>query len=64
MLYFDGEYVDEENDIWFYFYLRKWGTSWDDVEAVYPEDVPYYYYDWYLPLIESGCTEAPSVIGG
>ena len=64
MLYFDGEYVDEENDIWFYFYLRKWGTSWDDVEAVYPEDVPYYYYDWYLPLIEAGCTEAPSVIGG
>ena len=32
-------------------FLRPWGTSWDDAKA---EDLPYYYHDWYLPLIEAG----------
>lgn len=41
-------------------YLRPWGSKW-------PEDdenkLPYYYNDWYLPLIEAG-KNMPDVIGG
>ena len=29
--------------------------SWDDVEEEYPEDVPYRYYDWYLPALNPAC---------
>lgn len=29
---------------------------------MYEEDLPYYYYDWYLPLIESG-ESMPDSIG-
>ena len=40
-------------------YLRPWGSKW-------PEDdkykLPYYYKDWYLPLIEAG-KDMPDVIG-
>ena len=52
-----GYYVDPEDpeDTFSYsIYIRPWGISWDDVEEEYPEDVPYRYYDWYLPAIESG----------
>ncbi len=31
--------------------LRPWGTIWDDVDA---GDIPTFYDDWYLPLVESG----------
>lgn len=30
--------------------LRPWGDRWEDAKA---EDLPYYYEDWYLPLIDS-----------
>ena len=33
--------------------LRPWGQSWEDVETAQPEKLPYFYYDWYLPLIEA-----------
>lgn len=35
-------------------YLRPWGIVWEDVEAEAPELLPYYYKDWYLPLVEAG----------
>ncbi len=35
-------------------FLRPWGVRWDDVEAAEPDVLPYFYYDWYLPLIEAG----------
>ncbi len=53
-------YADSEVEIECYFFMRPWGTVWDDAAE---EDLPYYYYDWYLPLIEDGVTEAPSTIG-
>ncbi len=31
--------------------LRPWGKLWDDTEEDF---LPYYYTDWYLPLIEAG----------
>ena len=39
-------------------YLRPWGSLWPDEE----DRLPYYYEDWYLPLIESG-EEMPDVLG-
>ena len=44
-------------------YLRPWGESWEDVRADDEELLPYYYDDWYLPLIETGAS-MPEVIGG
>ena len=38
--------------------LRPWGTIWQCPE----DELPYYYTDWYLPLIESG-KAMPDTIG-
>ena len=41
-----------ENDTGtFYYtaYLRPWGQEWSDLQ-----EKPYYYEDWYLPLIREG----------
>ena len=43
-----------------YFFMRQWGTIWDDVEE---EDLPGYYESWYLPLIKDGEVVAPKTIG-
>ena len=60
---FIGEYDDGDVVVEYLFFLRPWGTVWSDAEEANPDDLPYYYYDWYLPLIESGVGEAPSTIG-
>lgn len=57
---FNAYYAGSDLEIDCYFLLRPWGIIWDDVEEA---DLPYYYEDWYLPLIEEGVTEAPSTIG-
>ena len=62
VLYIDGEYEDGTYDFWYYLYLRPWGTDWSDVAANEPDNMPYYYEDWYLPLIESGVQSAPAAI--
>ncbi len=31
-----------------------WGMDWEDVRAADESLLPYYYDDWYLPLIEAG----------
>ena len=43
-----------------YFFLRQWGTVWDDVEE---SDMPGLYDSWYLPLIKDGVTTAPETVG-
>lgn len=43
-----------------YFFLRQWGTVWDDVET---SDMPDLYDSWYLPLIKDGVTTAPETVG-
>ena len=56
----DGEYFD------YYFFLRPWGTQWEDVQngdtstCPYEDMMPGLYWDWYLPLIESGVTAVPN----
>lgn len=51
MLILSGDYSDSTCSYHYEIYLRPWGVYWDDVEEYY---LPYYYYDWYLPLIEAG----------
>lgn len=51
MIYISGSYENGDDQFTYDIFLRPWGTSWDDAKA---EDLPYYYHDWYLPLIEAG----------
>lgn len=57
---FSAMYEDPDTKIDCYFFLRQWGTIWDDVEE---KDLPGYYESWYLPLIEDGEVIAPRTIG-
>ena len=63
MICIEGWYEDGEDEFYYEVYLRPWGQLWDDFAANYPDDVPYYYDDWYLPLVESG-SAMPDVVGG
>ena len=63
MICIEGWYEDGEDEFYYEVYLRPWGQLWDDFAADYPDDVPYYYDDWYLPLVESG-SAMPDAIGG
>jgi hypothetical protein len=57
---FTVTYEDDSTKMDCYFFLRQWGTIWDDVEE---KDLPGYYESWYLPLIKNGVTVAPNTIG-
>lgn len=50
----DGWYEDENGSFKYTMYLRPWGTLWDDVAADDPDDLPYSYESWYLPLVNAG----------
>ena len=63
MFVIDGAFEAEGEDFWYCIYLRPWGVDWSDVEAN-DEVMPYYYYDWYLPMVEDGVTEAPAATVG
>lgn len=47
----DGWFEDGDDSYKYEIYLRPWGTLWDDVSE---NAWPYYYTDWYLPLVEAG----------
>lgn len=51
MIHINGYYENGEDEYTYDIYLRPWGTYWDDVDET---ELPGYYYDWYLPLIEAG----------
>ena len=59
----DGWYEDENGSYHYSIYLRPWGTLWDDVAADDPDNLPYYYESWYLPLVEAG-KAMPDTLGG
>ena len=59
MFVIDGQYEDGTEDFWYIINLRPWGYDWSDVEEN-DDLIPYYYYDWYLPMVEDGQTEAPA----
>ena len=59
MIYIDGFYENGDDEFYYEIYLRPWGSYWDDVAE---EDLPCFYYDWYLPMIEAG-EAMPECIG-
>ena len=63
MICIEGWYEDGDDEFYYEVYLRPWGQLWDDFAADYPDDIPYYYDNWYLPLVESG-SSMPDVVGG
>ena len=50
MIMIDGWYQNGEDGYKYEIYLRPWGNLWDEDGII----KPYYYSDWYLPLIEAG----------
>ena len=63
MICIEDWYEDGDDEFYYEVYLRPWGQLWDDFAADYPDDIPYYYDNWYLPLVESG-SSMPDVVGG
>lgn len=61
MIHIDGYYENGDDAFFYDIYLRPWGTYWDDMDA---EDQPYYYDDWYLPLIGAGKSMPDSISVG
>ena len=59
MFVINGQFDDGEDGFWYEIYLRPWGADWSDV-AANGEPIPSYYDDWYVPLVNSGVTEAPA----
>lgn len=59
MIHISGSYENGDDQFIYDMFLRPWGTSWDDAKA---EDLPYYYHDWYLPLIQAG-KPMPDIVG-
>lgn len=54
LIYLDkAQYKSEEGSFSFSLCLRPWAWLWDDVAAADPSMLPYWYYDWYLPLVEN-----------
>ena len=51
MIIIDGYYENGDDEYYYEIHLLPWGSSWDDLGEDF---LPYYYYDWYLPLIEAG----------
>lgn len=58
----DGWYEDDSGSFKYEIYLRPWGTLWDDVAADDPDDLPYSYESWYLPLVNAG-KAMPNTLG-
>lgn len=54
LLYIEGAAEDDEGPFDYLISIRPWGTAWDDVAEDVPENMPMYYYDEYLPQVESG----------
>ena len=57
---FTATYEDDSTKMDCHFFLRQWGTIWDDVEE---KDLPGFYDSWYLPLLNDSVTTAPETIG-
>lgn len=61
LLTITGHYTDPVGTGGFDFtiYLRPWGILWDDWYEDDDSCLPYYYSNWYLPLLEEGYISAP-----
>lgn len=52
----DAHYVSDKGSFDYTILLRPWGRTWEDIQAVSPDMLPYFYYDWYLPTLAAGGT--------
>ena len=59
MIHIAGDYANGADQYHYDIYLRPWGYHWDDVTE---SELPMYYNDWYLPMIEAG-KPMPDTIG-
>lgn len=59
----EGACADDKGTYNYSIFLRPWGRLWDDIEAVESEQLPYGYFDWYLPALEDGAA-MPDRVGG
>lgn len=50
MIWIEGSYEDEHGDLRYNFYLRPWGTDWDDVRADFEDMLPASYDSWYVKV--------------
>lgn len=57
----DAHHEGEGESFDYSIYLRPWGQSWEDIEADDSDMLPYYYKDWYLPLIKAGAAMPDSM---
>lgn len=53
MLVIGGKVETPDSSYTIEFYLRPWGTIWDDVIAIDPTGIPSNYDSWYLPSVNS-----------
>ena len=54
MMVIELAYSDDNGFFNSVMYFRPWGIEWNDVQEKAPDLLPYYYEEWYLPLIEAG----------
>lgn len=54
MIHIEGDYLDGSGEIYYHFFLRKWGTLWDDVAQDPEMLIPGLYDEWYKPLVQQG----------
>ena len=50
----NAHYEGEDGSFDYSIYLRPWGRTWEDINATQPGLLPYFYYDWYLPMLAQG----------
>ncbi|MBE5760865.1 MAG: zinc-ribbon domain-containing protein [Clostridiales bacterium] len=62
LLQFTGTYEEEGFEFDYKIFLVKWGSDWAQMIQDDPDLLPFYFDNWYLPLIEDGVTEAPDTI--
>lgn len=60
---FEDHHSSKDLEMDYQVLLRPWGARWTDYEEKMPDELPYYYKDWYLSMIDKGVKEAPGTIG-
>ena len=58
VIWFYGEYEDDEYKFEYMVFMLKWGAKWDNIYEEDPSLMPYYY-EWYLGELADGETSAP-----
>lgn len=55
VFYIENAHYQEQDGAFDYsIVLRPWGRTWEDIEASSPDMLPFFYYDWYLPVLLQG----------